>query len=218
MKKWQNKRALQHQRKSKMKRRSVFLISALVVFSLMLSSCKSKKEAVDKESMSQNTGEAEQEKPIPIEKPGKLVEPSHNVPKADLSLLKGLEDSLFIRLQKTPCFGRCPVYTAKIYNSGYVQFMARKWTKLDGNFTGRISQEQLQELRNQIESVEFFKFNPVYDNTGVTDLPSSILTIQRDDEKHAVVSRYQAPEALNKLISSLDQLIQGIDYKAEESE
>ena len=35
-------------------------------------------------------------------------------------------DSLFVTLKRTPCFGKCPVYTVSIYNKGFVRFISKK--------------------------------------------------------------------------------------------
>ena len=36
------------------------------------------------------------------------------------------QDSLFVTLERTPCFGKCPVYTVSIYNKGFVRFIGKK--------------------------------------------------------------------------------------------
>ena len=42
---------------------------------------------------------------------------------------------------KGPCFGKCPIYTLTIYNTGFAKFKGRKYTKMDGEFVKQLDKD-----------------------------------------------------------------------------
>ncbi|HMC98252.1 MAG TPA: DUF6438 domain-containing protein [Flavobacteriales bacterium] len=101
-------------------------------------------------------------------------------------------DSLFFMLQRTPCFGACPVYAIKVYRSGFATYDARANVELTGQYTGHVKPEMMEDLLAKTEAYGFFSMNDKYDGQ-VTDLPSTIIQVATNGRMKKVVSRVGTP-------------------------
>ena len=99
-----------------------------------------------------------------------------------------------ITLERTACFGTCPIYTVTINSDGTVSFQGRRFTRVEAA-TGRISRKTFRRLVREFERVNYFSlpddFTPGTKNCAgmVTDMPSAITSI-RLKGKSKTVSHY----------------------------
>jgi len=100
-----------------------------------------------------------------------------------------------ITLERTACFGPCPIYKLTIASDGTVTFNGQRFTKTEGPATGRISANDFRRLVAEFEKLDYFSlpddFSPgtkVCPNM-VTDMPSAITSI-RLKGKSKTVSHY----------------------------
>jgi hypothetical protein len=128
-----------------------------------------------------------------------------------------LSDTLVARLQRTPCFGRCPIYTVSFYEDGYVLYEGEKWVDREGIYYSHASNKQLNEIREKAKGINFFEMKAQYDNEYVTDLPSTITTIKRKDGFKVVANRYEGPEQLLDLEKLIDEIIDSLEWKKVDS-
>ncbi|MEX2379695.1 MAG: DUF6438 domain-containing protein [Vicingaceae bacterium] len=129
-----------------------------------------------------------------------------------------LPDSLFARLQRTSCFGHCPIYTVSFYAEGYVLYQGEKWVELEGNFYSHASEKQLSEIRRKAEAIDFFELKEQYDNEHVTDLPSTITTLKGEEGFKVVANRYEGPEQLKEFEKLIDEIVDSLEWKEVESD
>jgi hypothetical protein len=194
--------------------KKVFQIS--LILCIGFSACKAKKEIVAKKDNKIGVQA--------IEKPTKEVakedaEYDHNQMPSETEgnvlakrAIAKLSDSLVVRIQRTACFGRCPIYTASIYRGGYVDYIGEKWVQREGHFESKISQEKIDRLIEEANKIEFENLDNVYDNLNVTDLPSTIITVRLENGPKIVVNRYQGPEVLRGFEQLLDQTIEELTF------
>tara|TARA_B100001109_G_scaffold243896_1_gene230118 strand:+ start:2781 stop:3332 length:552 start_codon:yes stop_codon:yes gene_type:complete len=124
-----------------------------------------------------------------------------------------LSDSLFARIQRTACFGRCPIYTLSVYESGYVEYRGEKWVEREGLFYAFVDQKKLNELLQAAKDAQYFEMEHAYDNKNVTDLPSTITTVKGETGFHIVVNRINAPEELNNFANRFDEIFKDLEWK-----
>ncbi|MAY83297.1 MAG: hypothetical protein CMP59_04110 [Flavobacteriales bacterium] len=167
----------------------------LAILLIVLSfACKNKKEATAKE-------EVVQERTYPVKEDveeqveAKVVKKTIDFP-----------DNAIARIQRTPCFGRCPIYTITVYNDGTVIYNAEKFVEYEGKFKAQADEQKIQMLMSKAEEIGFFKLQSNYDNENVTDLPSTITTLRRDDEVKQIINRYEGPEELSLFEKYFDEL------------
>ncbi|MEQ8908078.1 MAG: DUF6438 domain-containing protein [Vicingaceae bacterium] len=126
---------------------------------------------------------------------------------------KKLPDSLYARIQRTACFGRCPIYTLSVYQSGYVEYLGEKWVEKEGRYATKVDQAVLDKLMKMAKEIQFFDLKHQYDSKYVTDLPSTITSLKEKGDFHIVVSRYEAPEKLNTFNQEFDALFKAVEWK-----
>lgn len=108
-----------------------------------------------------------------------------------------------IKLERTACFGTCPVYTVTIFSDGRIQYEGKEFVKEKGRRTGAISAREFSELAAKVEQIEFFKLQAAY-RAPVTDLPTTIVTVTRGRESKRVEDYFGAPKRLH----SFEELIE----------
>jgi len=91
---------------------------------------------------------------------------------ADWSTLK-------IGLQRTACFGRCPVYTVEIGADGTVRFKGRAFVALTGRHEAKIPVAAVRGLYDAFAKADFFWTFDKY-TSRITDQPTTIVTLSYD--------------------------------------
>ena len=124
-----------------------------------------------------------------------------------------------IVLERTPCFGTCPVYTLTVLSSGRVEFSGENHVKVKGLQTGQISPEDFGRLVKKIDEIDFFNLRNRYDGknpdgTGVTvtDLPTRKTSVTRDGETKTVENYFRGPAGLSELEDLIDELTQSAKW------
>ena len=104
-----------------------------------------------------------------------------------------------ITLERTPCFGTCPVYTVTILEDGTVNYVGQDFVEVTGEQTSQIEPEVVQQMVAAFEEAGYFEWDATFDTQTVSDLPTIITSVTRDGETHRI-TRYagdsSAPIAL----------------------
>ena len=67
-----------------------------------------------------------------------------------------------VTLERTPCFGTCPVYQVSIFKNGTVRFMGKQHVAQQGAATASISSEAVDSLAGELEAGGYFGFADDY--------------------------------------------------------
>jgi len=114
-----------------------------------------------------------------------------------------------ITLQRTACFGTCPIYKITIFPDGRVVYEGERFVKVVGKRTARISPQAVKKLIAEFDKLNYLSLANSY-RGGPTDLPFAItsLTIgkQRKTVNHYLGSP-NAPEALTALENKIDTVV-----------
>ncbi len=103
------------------------------------------------------------------------------------SLFPGTEaDSLVAYLERTRCFGICPVYSISIYRSGCVVFEGNEHVKPIGNYFTFLNRTELVSIGAQAEQLGFFNLNDEYRNPYLTDFPTVYVEVRYKGKKKRV--------------------------------
>jgi Domain of unknown function (DUF6438) len=73
-----------------------------------------------------------------------------------------------VTLERTPCFGTCPVYQLSIFGDGTVRFAGKLHVATQGMATAKISPAAVDSLVVELESAGYFEFADAY----VLDAPA----------------------------------------------
>src|SRR3954466_9301949 len=113
------------------------------------------------------------------------------------------DNNIVITIERTRCYGDCPVYSAQIYADGAVVYTGKMFVKETGERRFKIPQEKVQELIKEFERVDYFSLKDKYDADEkgmiVTDLPTTTTSLCLDGRTKKVVNYYGAPKKLFEL-------------------
>ena len=130
-----------------------------------------------------------------------------------------IEVKVLVGLQRTPCFGRCPVYEFSMLNTGEATLKVGRFCEEafgrameEGMHTAKVDPSAWQEVLDLAGELRFDTLASRYDNPQVTDLPASVVTI----DGKTVFSRYGGPN-LNDLFTRIEQGIGTTDWAADPS-
>ena len=122
------------------------------------------------------------------------------------------EIKLIIALQRTACFGTCPIYKIEILSDGSGIYTGTRFVENIGVKKFSISKKQLNIILTQAETIDFTNMQDEY-SAPISDLPTTFIQIK--DKK--IRDYTGAPKNLKNLERMIDQLYeeaikQQIDY------
>ena len=111
-----------------------------------------------------------------------------------------------ISLQRTECYGTCPVYTLVFHADGTATYHGGANSQMEGDWVGTFDKVDFSELAQLAETIGFFKFSPRYERM-ITDSPWAITAAVRGGQRYTVMN-YAAtgPLALSGFESAIDIL------------
>lgn len=99
---------------------------------------------------------------------------------------------LSLKMKRSGCYGRCPVYDLTVQPDGEIIFEGKNWTETVGKADDKLSEEQLENLVLEIEKANFFSLENVYDwDSGncpelASDMPGVNLTINLNGKEKTI--------------------------------
>jgi len=115
--------------------------------------------------------------------------------------------SLRISLERTACYGVCPVYEIEIKGDGSVTYCGKAFVKERGLRTKVISVESVRQLADRFGAADFFQLSGEY-VADITDMPTTVISVAFDGRSKAVLDYAGAmagiPEAVSELEDAID--------------
>lgn len=120
-----------------------------------------------------------------------------------------IQDTYYLEVSKTPCFGKCPIYTLSVFSDGNALLNAKRFMTLEGLYKVKINADSLALLSACVKAVNWKELEEEY-LTGYSDLPSSELkySSQAGDTIFVRWESEKAPETLLKLGEKLESIQQ----------
>jgi hypothetical protein len=121
-----------------------------------------------------------------------------------------------ITLERTACFGSCPVYRISVSPGGAVSYEGKAHVQRLGPATGQIPTGQVNALLSEMEKAGYFSFAPRYVPAEPacgrysTDSPSAITSVQLRGRTMRIEHDYgcgAAPGALVVLERRIDEVL-----------
>ena len=112
-------------------------------------------------------------------------------------------------LERTGCYGECPVYRLTVDTDGSVVYVGTRWVKVQGRQEYKLSEQQLDELRTAFDRSGFMQMRD-YDKVESTDDDWAHVSLRRG----SLVKRVRhyhgdnaAPPALGVLEDEIDRIV-----------
>jgi hypothetical protein len=121
-----------------------------------------------------------------------------------------------ISLERTACFGRCPVYRIRVTRAGAVTYEGRANVRLIGSATAEISPDSVASLLRELEQAGYFTFSDRYVvseptcHRYTTDSPSAISSATFRGRTKRIQHDYGCggvPGALTVLEQRIDEVL-----------
>jgi hypothetical protein len=113
-------------------------------------------------------------------------------------------------LERTACYGWCPVYTLTIHRDGRVEYHGEEFVKQRGSAAAELTPGQIDELDRAFATAQYFSLGSDYTHEDATDA-SSAITSYRKDGRDKKIAHYHgdehAPDALTTLENAIDSIV-----------
>lgn len=119
-----------------------------------------------------------------------------------------------IQLERTECFGECPVYRLMLSRDGRAAYEGMAHVERMGRYVGEIPLRTFARLVFAVQRISFMDFDEDY-SVRVTDLPSTIITVVESETgaEHRVRDYGgQAPPEFWMLAETLDAVAARIEW------
>ena len=128
---------------------------------------------------------------------------------------KILSSDTKVILERTMCYGTCPVYKLMIYADGKIEFFGEKFVNAIGQHIKTIPQEKIALILAEVDGIKFFELNGNYDCYDATDNPTAKITITKEGKTKQIVHYHGCRSANEKELAALTKLEDKIDELAE---
>lgn len=88
-----------------------------------------------------------------------------------------------ITLERTACFGTCPMYTLTLRRDGTATYVGREYVERKGTYKGKIY--GFDRLAQLVQSRGYFNLKDEY-TVNATDLPSAITSVVRSGRRKTI--------------------------------
>jgi Domain of unknown function (DUF6438) len=121
-----------------------------------------------------------------------------------------------VTLERTPCFGGCPVYRISVSPEGLVSYEGRANVRRLGAASKQIRPERVSALLAELDRAGYFSFAPRYTPAEpacgryATDSPTAITSLRMGERTHRIEHDYgcgAAPDALVVLERRIDEAL-----------
>jgi len=107
--------------------------------------------------------------------------------------------------QRTPCYGRCPSYTASVFTDGRVEYDGQRYVPLVGKHTLSLPPATVAELVAEGKKIGFAQLKDRYAG-NTSDLPATIITLHPAGQPaKAVYASEDIPANLQAYIKYLNE-------------
>lgn len=94
-------------------------------------------------------------------------------------------EEIHIALERTACFGTCPVYKVDVYGDGRVIYQGTAFVNVLGKHAYTVPPETVAHLVDTLRANDLWSLRPVYESS-ITDQPHQFLTLELGREVHRI--------------------------------
>ena len=117
-----------------------------------------------------------------------------------------------ITLQRTGCYGTCPIYEVSIFGNGIVSYEGKGFTAHQGKHVGVIEESKVKALFAQMNKLDWENYPDIYPIDNV-DFPQFFLKYHTVQTDKVIKANTQAAAELLALSKEIDALVKSIQLK-----
>ena len=108
-----------------------------------------------------------------------------------------------ISLERTACYGNCPIYRIEIYEDNSGIYHGKRFVKKIGYYDFRLTKSEVLNILQKADNIEFNKMKNEYVE-AISDLPTTFICIKEKKIK----DYFGAPKELKELEKLIDKTTQ----------
>jgi Domain of unknown function (DUF6438) len=180
----------------------IFILPFCITF---LACAKQVNDKTTQTNMNKSKQEPTIQTPSSTPKPPKPVEPK-------------VDNNLMASLQRTPCFGQCPVFKIQLFGDGKVVYEGKAYCKRIGTHQTTASPELMKAIQQKASDMKYLSLNEKYPKgeSMITDIPTTISYIKVGSESKMIHNNYDAPTELVEFERWLELQFEGLKWEAKE--
>lgn len=125
---------------------------------------------------------------------------------------KNIADDDFVLLQRSGCFGTCPIYEITLYASGKINYKGKAYTQYQGFYTGEINKELAYNFFNKIKDYKWVAYPEKYPIDNV-DFPQFQLSYNTKNIQKTIKGNSRADTEIIELTRELDSFVKEAELK-----
>ncbi len=110
----------------------------------------------------------------------------------------------YMSMQRTACFGQCPMYMVEIYKNGLVRYTGRKFVKYEGVYERNIGSKKAQSLLKEFSKYRVDTCKDMYES-NIADMPGLMFQFTINGKNKEIVNGHFGPQFLEELAGKLDK-------------
>jgi membrane dipeptidase len=126
-------------------------------------------------------------------------------PQASAASSAPSQGPIAISLERTACFGFCPVYSVTLRDDGSVTYSGKEHVKVTGNQTWKIDPGAVRALAQEMQDAGFFELQDQY-RAMVTDHPTVFTSLTAGGRTKRVMNYVAGPPKLKDLEEKIDRV------------
>lgn len=121
-----------------------------------------------------------------------------------------------LSLTKTECFGRCPVFTLKIYSNGLARLDGKKNVKHIGLSEMILTTDEMNALIQSCDEAQLFSLKDDYTDR-VMDLPTTTLIYNHEGATKRITGNMKFPEGFKTVVNDCMNLLEDDRWELKEA-
>lgn len=117
----------------------------------------------------------------------------------------------YLKMDRTACFGRCPVYTIELMSNGSIYYEGKKNTEFIGKREAKISVAQMQKFMKTISGYKLLSLQNVYKPIAA-DLPRLNFTFTVNGKAKSIKNGESGPKYLETIGKKIDSLVSTLKW------
>lgn len=117
-----------------------------------------------------------------------------------------------ISLQRTGCYGTCPIYEVVIFGNGIVSYEGKQYTDNIGKFVAQLDGKTTFMLFNKAASLNWDEYPDEFPIDNV-DFPQFFIALKTEKIDRRIKGNSRAATALIELTQEIDGLTKTLDWK-----
>ena len=119
-----------------------------------------------------------------------------------------------ITLERTRCYGFCPIYKISVTGDGLVTYEGRGFVRIVGKRERKIGSSAVQKLVQEFEAIHYFELEDKYEEiknpdgttTRASDLPTTFTSLSLSGRTKKIEAYFGVPEELDRWAKTIDDV------------